>query len=211
MNLLVTAGPTREFIDSVRFLSNPSSGKMGYAVAAAAARRGHDVALVSGPVAISEPEKVTVIHVVSAREMFDAVMKRFPECDAVVMTAAVCDYRPVKRHAQKLAKQNLPRTLDLEPTADILAALGVARIRQALIGFAMEDHDQRKHAEEKLRRKGCDAIVLNGPENVGADHGSIEILRPRSEWSLTHTGSKAFLADIVVTLAERIADELAPR
>lgn len=204
MNILVTAGPTREYFDTVRFISNPSSGKMGYAIAQEAARRGHQVTLVSGPVALSEPADVNVIQVVSAREMFDAVVAHFEQCHAVGMTAAVCDYRPRIRLDRKLEKQDCVKTVELEPTTDILTHLGTIRTHQVLIGFAMEDHDERSRAEGKLQRKGCDAIVLNGIGNVGADAATIEILRADSGWSPAKSGSKAELACEVVDLAESL-------
>lgn len=204
MNLLVTAGPTREFFDSVRFISNPSSGKMGYCIAAEAARRKHVVTLVSGPVALAEPENVLVVPVVSAQEMLDEVLSRLEHCDAIIMTAAVCDYRPIARLDRKLQKKNQSRTLELEPTEDILARLGVIRPRPILIGFAMEDHDHHAHAEAKLRRKRCDAIVLNDLANVGGDDGTIEVLRADRGWSAASTGTKTELASVVVSLAEEL-------
>ena len=124
MRILVTAGPTREYFDSVRFISNPSSGKMGYAIAAEAARRGHKVDLVSGPVELPAPKGVKVTHVVTAQEMFDAAAAMFSRCQAAVMTAAVCDYRPATRLDRKLKKSNRPFSLRLVPTPDICAYLG---------------------------------------------------------------------------------------
>ena len=202
MNLLVTAGPTREYIDTVRFVSNPSSGKMGYAVAVEAAGRGHHVTLIAGPVALADPPNMEITHVVSARQMLDAVLSRFEQCHAVVMTAAVGDYRPVTCLDRKLPKQNQPRLLELQPTEDILAYLGQRRAHQALIGFAMEDHEPHARAEDKLRRKRCDAIVLTGMGNVGSDTGTIEILDRVAGWSGPVSGAKSKLARVVVDLAE---------
>ena len=174
MRLLITAGPTREFFDTVRFISNPSTGKLGYALAAAALRRGHQVVLVTGPVALKPPPHCECVSVVSAAEMAAACKKAFPRCNAAILTAAVCDYRPLRPLGHKLAKQNRPRHLVLSPTQDIATALGRAKGQRVVVGFAMEDHDHHAHAQAKLRRKRCDAIVLNGPENVGADDVLVE-------------------------------------
>ncbi len=204
MRILVTAGPTREFFDSVRFISNPSSGKMGYAIAAEAARRGHDVVLVSGPVSLPEPKGVDVLHVVSAEEMFTVAVSVFEECHAAVMTAAVCDYRPTRRIDHKLKKQNRVRPIHLQPTKDICAHLGKIKGHRVVIGFAMEDHDHHPHAEAKLIRKRCDAIVLNGIENVGGDAAVVEVLRADTGWATPIRGSKTSVAAKVVALTERL-------
>jgi phosphopantothenoylcysteine decarboxylase/phosphopantothenate--cysteine ligase len=205
MRILVTAGPTREFLDTVRFLSNASTGKMGYAIAAEAAGRGHDVVLASGPVTLSAPAGVDVVPVVSAAEMFEACVSRFDECQGLVMTAAVCDYRPATCATRKLKKAPHARSLDLEPTRDILAHLGPLKGDRVVIGFAMEDHNPRACAEAKLRRKACDAIVLNGPGNLGADSAAIEVLRADTGWSAAVSGTKAALAVVVVDLVETLA------
>ena len=205
MRLLVTAGPTREFFDSVRFISNPSSGKMGYAIAAQAARRGWKVDLISGPVELPAPKGVKVTRVVTAQEMFDAATALFPRCQAAVMTAAVCDYRPATRLDRKLKKSNRPRSLRLLPTPDIAAHLGKSKGDRIVIGFAMEDHDAHRHAEAKLRRKRCDAIVLNGPANVGGDRATVEIFRTASGWDPPVAGSKTRIAELVVDLVQLLA------
>lgn len=207
MRLLVTAGPTREYFDSVRFISNPSSGKMGFAIAAEAAARGHDVILVSGPVAIADPSHVRVVHVVSAEEMFDAAVSAFEDCHVAVMTAAVCDYRPTRRLEHKLKKENRVRPIQLRPTRDICAHLGRNKGDRVVVGFAMEDHDHRANAERKLQRKHCDAIVLNGIENVAGDDAEIKILRADSGWQASIGGSKVVLAEAVVNLAENLLDK----
>ena len=205
MRILVTAGPTREFFDSVRFISNPSSGKMGYAIAYEAARRGHEVVLISGPVALDPPEGVELHRVISAEEMFEASVAAFALCRAAVMTAAVCDYRPTRRLAHKLKKQNRVRPIQLQPTPDICAHLGRIKADRVVIGFAMEDHDHHAHAEAKLVRKRCDAIVLNGIENVGGDEASIEVYRADAGWSAPVGGSKRAVAAQIVSLVEQLA------
>ena len=204
MRILVTAGPTREYFDSVRFISNPSSGKMGYAISSEAARRGHQVVLVSGPVELPEPAGVEMIRVVSAKEMFDASVSVFEKCHAAVMVAAVCDYRPSRRLPQKLKKQQRARSIQLLPTEDILANLGKSKGKRVVIGFAMEDHDHKARAEGKLRRKRCDAIVLNGIGNVGGDEAEIQILRADHGWSPTTSGTKRQIASVLVDLVEEL-------
>ena len=204
MHILVTAGPTREYFDSVRFISNPSTGKMGYAVAAEAVRRGHEVDLLSGPVQLLEPKGANVTRVVSAREMFEAAASLFEKCRAAVLTAAVCDYRPTRRLDHKLKKQNRVRPIQLQPTWDICAHLGRIKKRRVVIGFAMEDHNHHAHAEAKLRRKRCDAVVLNGIENVAGESAKIEILRADTGWSKPVSGTKTELAPIILDLVEEL-------
>lgn len=204
MRILVTAGPTQEYFDPVRFISNASSGKMGYAVAVEAARRGHEVVLVSGPVELPEPDGAEVIHVVSAHEMFLAVTSEFAECQAAVMTAAVCDYRPSKRLSHKLKKQHRSLSVQLEPTEDILAHLGRIKGDRVLIGFAVEDHEPHTNAEAKLRRKRCDAIVLNGPGTIGSDSAEVEILQDDAGWSGPLSGTKGHVAAAVMDVLDAL-------
>lgn len=161
MRLLVTAGPTREAIDPVRFISNRSSGKMGYAVAAEAVKRGHEVVLVSGPVSLEAPAGVSCIRVVSAAEMMDAVMPKFDWCDAAVMTAAVADWRPRKANAQKLKKSRGIPSIELEATKDILAEVCRMKGRRKVVGFAAETTDCIAEGARKLREKGADLMVVN--------------------------------------------------
>ena len=207
MRILITAGPTREFFDTVRFISNPSTGKMGYALAAAAKSRGHEVILVTGPVALAAPRGIEVVSVVSAAEMAAECKGVWADCDAGILTAAVCDYRPRHRLDHKLKKKAMPRHITLTPTEDIAATLGRTKEHRPVVGFAMEDHDHYAHAEAKLRRKRCDAIVLNGPENVGADRARIEILTRDGEWSRPIIGTKRTVAGRIVRLVETLAAE----
>lgn len=202
MRILVTAGPTQEYFDSVRFISNPSTGKMGYALAEQARRRGHEVVLVSGPVALAAPTGVELVPVVSADQMFHRSVDAFERCDAAIMTAAVCDYRPSRRLDHKPAKHDRPRRITLVPTRDIAAHLGTVKGRRPIITFAMEDHDEHAHAERKLRHKNCDAVVLNGLANVGADQALVEIYRPDGGWSSPLQGSKTEIAVAIVQLLE---------
>lgn len=161
MRILVTAGPTREHLDPVRFLSNRSSGKMGYAVAEAARDRGHDVVLVSGPVAIPAPRGILTERVVSADEMLAAVHRHFETCDALIMAAAVADWRPATLSHQKLKKLRTTAELRLEPTADILASLRLLKGVRVVVGFAAETDDMLAEARRKCVDKGLDLIVAN--------------------------------------------------
>jgi phosphopantothenoylcysteine decarboxylase/phosphopantothenate--cysteine ligase len=159
--ILVTAGPTEEAIDPVRYLTNPSSGKMGYALARAAAQRGAKVTLVSGPTRCAPPLGVELVQVRSAEEMRKAVMKAYPKSTSVLMAAAVSDFRPSSPAKQKVKKQKASLTLELEPTPDILLELGKRKGDRVLIGFAAETQHLVKHAKEKLEKKNVDLIVAN--------------------------------------------------
>jgi phosphopantothenoylcysteine decarboxylase/phosphopantothenate--cysteine ligase len=159
--IMVTAGPTREEIDPVRFISNHSSGKMGYALARAAARRGARVILVSGPVNLSAPSGVELLNVLSAEEMRSAVMARVEECSVVIKAAAVADYRPKERLGSKIKKLADGMNLKLVKTTDILAGLGRMQKRPFLVGFAAETDALVENAAKKLREKNLDLIVAN--------------------------------------------------
>jgi len=166
--VLVTAGPTREDIDPVRFLTNRSSGKMGYALAEAAARRGAHVVLVSGPTDLMVPEGIDWVPVRTTEEMRDAVRDRAREANVVIMAAAVSDYRPVTAQSQKLKRGDERLTLELEPTPDILAELGREKGSRVLVGFAAETDRLAENARGKLARKGADMIVANDVTQEGA-------------------------------------------
>lgn len=171
--LLVSAGPTQEPIDPVRFVSNRSSGKMGYALAEAAQARGAQVVLVSGPTALPAPQAIEMVSVNTAEEMSKALTQRLSWSTVVIMAAAVADFRPKQAAPQKLKKQGRTETsLDLERTTDILAALSTQRTSQLLVGFAAETNDLVKHAQEKLTVKGLDLIVANDVTQAGAGFGS---------------------------------------
>lgn len=159
--VVITAGPTRERIDPVRFLTNFSSGKMGYALAEAAEKLGAETILVSGPVSLPVPSGVTVENVESAEDMLQAVLHHFDDADMVVKTAAVADYRPKYVHEQKMKKQAGDTALELERTTDILMTLGEKKTHQLLIGFAAETNDVEMYAKGKLDKKNADYIVAN--------------------------------------------------
>ncbi|OLN22835.1 bifunctional 4'-phosphopantothenoylcysteine decarboxylase/phosphopantothenoylcysteine synthetase [Domibacillus antri] len=169
--VIVTAGPTREAVDPVRFFTNRSTGKMGYAVAEAARDLGADVELISGPVAIDPPSGVTIKNVESAEDMFEAVMASYSEADIIVKTAAVADYRPKLVHDQKMKKQDSGLSLELERTRDILKTLGERKEQQFLIGFAAETNNLEMYAKRKLESKNADMIVANNVKQTGAGFG----------------------------------------
>ena len=159
--VLLTAGPTREPIDPVRYLSNRSSGRMGYALAEEARSRGAQVSLVSGPTAIAAPSGVEVVAVETAAEMYEATASRIEQADIMILAAAVADYRPAVAAAQKIKKSGAPEALELEATPDILAECGRRKGGRILVGFAAETEKLEEHARAKLERKGCDLLVAN--------------------------------------------------
>lgn len=171
--VLISAGPTQEAIDPVRFISNRSSGKMGYALAEAARMRGAEVVLVSGPTALPAPAGVDYCPVTTAEEMRKVLLSRFPWSDTVIMAAAVADFRPAQPSQHKLKKRHRPITrLDLTPTDDILEELGERRTTQVLVGFAAETEDLLAHAKEKLHAKHVDLLVANDVSAAGSGFGS---------------------------------------
>lgn len=165
---LITAGPTREFIDPVRFLSNPSTGKMGFALAEAAVAAGWTVDLIAGPVALQEPDDVILYPVVTAEEMFQQVDALFDACDVLIMTAAVSDFRPIERHAQKEKKGAASMSIEFERTVDILKTMSARKAHQTVIGFAAETNDVEAYARQKLEYKRLDWIVANQIGQAGA-------------------------------------------
>lgn len=175
MKILITAGPTREPLDPVRYLTNRSSGKMGYALAEAARDRGHEVTLISGPVTLPSPEGMTVVKVETARQMYEAVSSHLDEQETAIFSAAVADYRPVARAEQKIKKSGETLTLTLEKTEDILgSARSVFGFTGYLVGFAAETERLLEHAHDKLVRKGCDLVIANDVSQAGIGFDSAE-------------------------------------
>ncbi len=171
-NILLTAGPTQESIDPVRFIGNHSSGKMGYALAKEFAERGAKVILVSGPVSLDiKHPNIKLLKVHTAEQMFEVCMEKFKDMDIVVMAAAVADYRPKNIADQKMKKKEGHLFIELEPTKDILKTLGQVKNKQFLMGFALETNNALEHAQDKLVQKNCDALVLNSMQDVGAGFG----------------------------------------
>lgn len=180
MRILITAGPTREPLDPVRYLSNRSSGKMGYALAAAALEAGHEVVLVSGPVSLTPPPGAACVAVETARQMFEAVRAALPGCAAAIFCAAVADYRPVHAAAQKIKKTSEQGgaerlVLELEKTEDILgSARSVFGFQGCLVGFAAETERLLDYAQDKLVRKDCDLVIANDVSQPGIGFDSVE-------------------------------------
>ncbi len=170
--VLVSAGPTREAIDPVRYLSNHSSGKMGYAIAEAAYNLGANVTLVSGPVSLRPPYGVHTVPVISAAEMAEALLDRFDDSDIVVMAAAVADYRPSESSAHKIKKTDQPQDIPLTPTLDILKEMGQRKSRQVLVGFAAETDNLLQYAQSKIDAKNLDFMVANDVSQPGIGFGS---------------------------------------
>lgn len=194
MRILITAGPTREYLDDVRYLSNASSGQMGYAVAAAALKAGHEVVLVSGPVELKPPVGCDVVPVETTARMRAACLRAFPDCDGVIAAAAVCDYRPVQRVAGKIAKTGGTIRLEMIETDDVLAELGATKGSRWVIGFALEAENARERALQKLRAKNCDRIVLNGPSAIGSPTNEVELLGPNGQSEAHWSGTKSEVA-----------------
>ncbi|MES1039165.1 bifunctional phosphopantothenoylcysteine decarboxylase/phosphopantothenate--cysteine ligase CoaBC [Peribacillus simplex] len=169
---LITAGPTREAIDPVRYVTNHSSGKMGYALAEKAIEMGAEVTLITGPVNLTPPSKAEVIPVVSAADMYIAVFDQFDSSDVVIMTAAVADYKPKIYHAQKMKKQPGENVIEFERTKDILMELGENKTHQFLVGFAAETNNVEEYAKGKLAKKNADMIVANNVTAPGAGFGT---------------------------------------
>ena len=207
LKILVTAGPTREHLDPVRYLSNPSTGKMGYACARVAARRGAEVILVSGPSRLAEPVGVTRVQVTTAQEMVEACLARFDEIDVVIKAAGVGDYAPRESSNHKIKKSGQTMTLELDPTPDTLKTLGRKKTSQVLVGFAAETENVVAHAQAKMEAKNLDLIVANDVAQEGAGFGTdtniVKILKrggPVQELPLL---SKEEVAEI---LLDRIRD-----
>ena len=206
--ILITSGPTRQYLDPVRYLTNASSGRMGSALAAAALELGHEVLVVSGPVAVEYPREANVLPVVSTEELLETCQREFPRCDGVIGAAAPCDYRPVRVEEQKIAKTGQPLVLNLIETPDVMATLGASkRPGQWLVGFALETDDQRYRALTKLEKKSCDLIVLNGPSAMDALDNRVEVLGKSGDVIASLAGAKEIVArGILAVIQERLID-----
>jgi phosphopantothenoylcysteine decarboxylase/phosphopantothenate--cysteine ligase len=196
--VLITAGPTREYLDDVRYLSNGSSGRMGYAIAQAALNLGWQVVLVSGPVELSAPPGCEFQQVITTEQMKNACERLFPTCDGVIATAAVCDYKPAQRITGKLKKVGGPISIEMIETDDVLAGLGQMKGERWVLGFALEAQNPRENALQKLRRKNCDWIVLNSPTAIGAEDNSVELIGASGQTVETWNGPKSQIAASLV-------------
>lgn len=200
--VLVSAGPTREYLDPVRYLSNPSSGKMGFAVAEAARDRGAAVTLVSGPVSLTAPHGVDMLEVESAEEMLGALTAHFDACDVLVMSAAVADWRAAEVKTEKEAKVGDAQNLSLVRTPDILSTLAPRKKRQVMVGFAMETHQGVARAADKARRKALEFICLNYPTRAGSafggDDNQVTLVTPRGDAEELPRMSKRAVAETIL-------------
>jgi phosphopantothenoylcysteine decarboxylase/phosphopantothenate--cysteine ligase len=177
VRFVITAGPTREAIDPVRYISNRSSGKMGYALAEAAIEAGHEVGLISGPVNLDPPRGVQLVPVLTSDEMHDAVHRHLRDADVLVMCAAVVDYKPASVAPQKIKKRDQELSLTLTPTRDILSSLPKQHRQFLVVGFAAETNDVAENAKQKLRAKNCDIVVANdvSDPNYGMESDENEV------------------------------------
>ena len=205
--ILITSGPTRQYLDPVRFLTNASSGRMGAALAEAVLEAGHQAVVVTGPVDVAYPAAAEVIPVVSTEDMLEACLAAFPTCDGLIAAAAPSDYRPVKIAEGKIRKTGEPLHLHLVETADVVARLAAVRRDQWMVGFALETEDVHMRAMQKLERKSCDLIVVNGPAAIHAADTSVEVLDKAGNVVAAWSGSKAFVArELVRLLAARFGN-----
>jgi phosphopantothenoylcysteine decarboxylase / phosphopantothenate---cysteine ligase len=203
VRFLITAGPTREPIDPVRYISNRSSGKMGYALAEAALAEGHDVTLISGPVNLEAPQNIKLISVSTSDEMFEAVHRHADQCDICVSCAAVADYKPANVSSTKIKKRGVKFSLELIPTRDILDSLGQRQDRQfVLVGFAAETDHVEENAAKKLRAKNCDIMVANdvsaADSGMESDVNEVTILfRDREKKKISRAPKKIIARELV--------------
>ncbi len=204
--ILITSGPTREYLDPVRYLTNASSGRMGCSLAQAALDRGHQVVIVSGPVSIDYPAGIEVHRVITTEEMLEACRRVFPLCDGLIGVAAPCDYRSRQVAADKIHKTGQPLVLELIETPDIVATLASEkRAGQWIVGFALETEDAHFRAVTKLQKKKCDLVVLNGPQAMHARETQVEIINPAGDVVASLTGMKEEVSQgIVAVIAERL-------
>jgi phosphopantothenoylcysteine decarboxylase / phosphopantothenate---cysteine ligase len=192
--ILITSGPTRQYLDPVRYLTNASSGRMGKALAEAALALGHEVVVVSGPVEVEYAAAVRVVPVVSTEDMLAAASREFENCDGLIGAAAPCDYRPVRVEDHKIAKTGHPVDLHLIETDDVVATLGARKGTRWVVGFALETEDHRLRALAKLERKHCDLVVSNGAEAISSLDNSVEIIAPNGEVLAAISGTKESVA-----------------
>jgi len=203
-HILITSGPTRQYLDPVRYLTNASSGRMGKALAEAALALGHQVTIVTGPVEVSYPAGAEAIRIISTEELLETCRRVFPLCDGLIGAAAPCDYRPHKVAENKISKTGEPLRLELIETPDVVATMATSKQpRQWVVGFALETEDQRLRALAKLERKSCDLIVLNGPDAMNALDNQVEIIDRHGDVLAAISGAK----EAVATAILRVIDE----
>jgi len=203
--ILITSGPTRQYIDPVRYLTNASSGRMGAALASAAVEAGHEVVIVSGPVDVKYPAAAKVVEVVSTEDMLEACLVAFPKCDGLIGVAAPCDYRPVVVAEQKIRKTGEPLKLHLIETPDVVALSADIKTSQWIVAFALETEDERMRALQKLERKNADLIVVNGPGAMHAAKTEVEVIDAEGHVLAASSGNKRRVGkDIFRIIEERL-------
>jgi phosphopantothenoylcysteine decarboxylase/phosphopantothenate--cysteine ligase len=203
--ILITSGPTRQYLDPVRYLTNASSGRMGRALAEAAIALGHEVVVVSGPVDMEYPARARVVPVISTEDMLAAAAAEFETCDGLIGAAAPCDYRPVRVESHKINKTGQPIDLHLIETDDVVATLGAKKGARWVVGFALETEDHRLRALAKLEKKFCDLMVSNGPQAISAPDNEVEVITPAGDVIATIAGRKeAVAASILAIIHERL-------
>jgi phosphopantothenoylcysteine decarboxylase/phosphopantothenate--cysteine ligase len=200
--ILITSGPTRQFLDPVRYLTNASSGRMGRALAEVALAIGHEVVIVSGPVEIEYPSVASVVSVISTEEMLAASEMEFEHCDGLIGAAAPCDYRPVRVESHKIAKTGQPIDLHLIETDDVVATLGAKKGHRWIVGFALETEDHRLRALAKLERKFCDLMISNGPQAISAPTNQVEVITRTGEVVATIEGTKEKVAEQILAIID---------
>ena len=207
MNILITAGGTREYIDPVRFISNASTGKMGYALARAAIKTGHTVTLITAPTALRKPDAAKIVEVETAGEMFDAVKTHFPGSDCLIMSAAVSDYKPEKTSKTKIKKCVAEMTIKLKPTQDILKWAGRNKSKnQFVAGFALEDTSIKENAEAKFKNKNLDMIIANAPTAIAAERSTVHIKTQKAGWVELKDMEKEKIAVTIIQLIDQPAE-----
>jgi phosphopantothenoylcysteine decarboxylase/phosphopantothenate--cysteine ligase len=208
MHFLITAGGTREYIDPVRFISNASSGKMGFALVHAVLKAGHKVTLITtikNSKLKIQNSKLWIVEVETAEQMFKAVKKHFGRCDCLIMAAAVADYTPIKKSKIKIKKSERDLVIGLKPTVDILRWAGKSKNKnQIVVGFALEDKNLRGNAEKKLKEKNLDMIIANSPAAIGAEESTVQIKRKIGKWIRLLKVDKSTAAQRIIRLISNI-------
>ncbi len=202
MKIVITAGGTREYIDPVRYISNASTGKMGYALAQAAVDAGHTVLLISAPTTLEKPNGAKRIDVEGSEEMFEAVKAAFDDADCLIMAAAVSDYRPKNKAPLKIKKTAKELVLTLEPTTDIIKWAGENKGNRIIVGFALEDANLLENAEKKMKAKNMDIIIANSPAAISADSSSVHIKAIGQDWQTLPVSKKSVTAQIIISRIE---------
>ncbi|QDV14870.1 Coenzyme A biosynthesis bifunctional protein CoaBC [Rosistilla oblonga] len=193
--ILITSGPTRQYLDPVRYLTNASSGRMGAALAQAALDLGHQVVVVSGPVSVTYPAAAEVIDVLTTQEMLEVAHREFQQCDGAIGAAAPCDYQPQQVETEKISKTGKPLQLNLVETPDVVATLGERkRSDQWVVGFALETQDRHFRAIVKLEKKHCDLMVSNGPEAIDSAENQVDLIDAEGQLLEQISGSKLDVA-----------------